>query len=562
MQGRRVIVFQLTAEETMKELDVLSGGRLPMMCTLAKARKHVLFGGSSYLAFVVDSRETVASVPVVGEFPDVFPDDLSDISHERQVEFRIKLIPGGGVDLYRVAPPKMQELMWMCTDYREITKLTIPAVEDRRSLRSTSGSHVVLEDRSSLRVRGEDVHKAVFYIRYVYFEFMVMSFGLTNAPTAFVDSVYQNIAGQCWIDQGRCKWSTFEVYWRLYARHVECGGKKTAAIEILRKKLCEVLGLVVSNDDLASRYVMQSRRRAVKSESSNKEGGMGQVVRACLPMRCCARGGVGLPSLGEVSQSELGMPTVSRSRLRELRGPAVICESVREEWSDKRVRNPYLFSSSFQRNVREERKGRIGSGSKEFNRRFVVIDCVIDHVSCAKLMVEIGVLGLKSHLQSHPATEDFGYPRVNPRVVTLGMTLRLSAGQAAGGDPRFDPPFVLSQFLSFPFRARLGFFGLWTPRGLCNLMLGEVSGKLVEVCPGREKRKFSNETPRLQQFSLSLKLKDDNWDVTDSRERKKLEREERFENESDEVGLGSAVDEVGEVLYEILLGLSSVKSKN
>ncbi|KAJ9557620.1 LOW QUALITY PROTEIN: hypothetical protein OSB04_012234 [Centaurea solstitialis] len=501
MQGRRVIVFQLTAEETMKELDVLSGGRLPMMCTLAKARKHVLLGGSSYLAFVVDSRETVASVPVVGEFPDVFPDDLSDISHERQVEFRIKLILGGGVDLYRVAPPKMQELMWMCTDYREITKLTIPAVEDRRSLRSTSGSHVVLEDRSSLRVRGEDVHKAVFYIRYVYFEFMVMSFGLTNAPTAFVDSVNQNIAGQCWMDQGRCKWSTFEVYWRLYARHVECGGKKTAAIEILRKKLCEVLGLVVSNDDLASRYVMQSRRRAVKSESSNKEGGMGQVVRACLPMRCCARGGVGLPSLGEVSQSELGMPTVSRSRLRVFSGIGI----------------------NFQRNVREERKGRIGSGSKEFNRR---------------------------------------YPRVNPRVVTLGMTLRLSAGQAAGGDPRFDPPFVLSQFLSFPFRARLGFFGLWTPRGLCNLMLGEVSGKLVEVCPGREKRKFSNETPRLQQFSLSLKLKDDNWDVTDSRERKKLEREERFENESDEVGLGSAVDEVGEVLYEILLGLSSVKSKN
>ncbi|KAJ9557619.1 LOW QUALITY PROTEIN: hypothetical protein OSB04_012233, partial [Centaurea solstitialis] len=413
MQGRRVIVFQLTAEETMKELDVLSGGRLPMMCTLAKARKHVLLGGSSYLAFVVDSRETVASVPVVGEFPDVFPDDLSDISHERQVEFRIKLIPGGGL---RPVPGSTSEDAGIDVDVYRLpgdNQAYDTAVEDRRSLRSTSGSHVVLEDRSSLRVRGEDVHKAVFYIRYVYFEFMVMSFGLTNAPTAFVDSVNQNIAGQCWIDQGRCKWSTFEVYWRLYARHVECGGKKTAAIEILRKKLCEVLGLVVSNDDLASRYVMQSRRRAVKSESSNKEGGMGQVVRACLPMRCCARGGVGLPSLGEVSQSELGMPTVSRSRLRELRGPAIICESVREEWSDKRVRNPYLFSSSFQRNVREERKGRIGSGSKEFNRRFVVIDCVIDHVSCAK------------------------------------------------------------------------------------------------VCPGREKRKFSNETPRLQQFSLSLKLKDD-----------------------------------------------------
>ncbi|KAJ9542716.1 hypothetical protein OSB04_029222 [Centaurea solstitialis] len=47
------------------------------------------------------------------------------------------------------------------------------------------------------------------------------------------------------------------------------------------------------------------------------------------------------------------------------------------------------------------------------------------------------------------------YPRVNPRVVTLGMTLRLSAGQAAGGDPRFDPPFLLDDFWSFPKRVRL-----------------------------------------------------------------------------------------------------------
>ena len=36
------------------------------------------------------------------------------------------------------------------------------------------------------------MHKTVFCTRYAYFEFIVMSFGLTNAPTAFVDSMNQN----------------------------------------------------------------------------------------------------------------------------------------------------------------------------------------------------------------------------------------------------------------------------------------------------------------------------------------------------------------------------------
>ncbi|KAJ9549202.1 hypothetical protein OSB04_021745 [Centaurea solstitialis] len=93
----------------------------------------------------------VANVPVVSEYPDVFPDDLPDISHERQVEFQIRLIPGV-VSVAETSPPEMQELFRMCVDCRELTKLTIPAVEDRRSLRSALGSRPVLEDRSSLRV--------------------------------------------------------------------------------------------------------------------------------------------------------------------------------------------------------------------------------------------------------------------------------------------------------------------------------------------------------------------------------------------------------------------------
>ena len=73
--------------------------RLPKVCSLAKARKYVRDGGVCYLAYVSDSRgvkrgKVVADVPGVSEFPDVFPEELPGIPSERQVEFRIDLVPG------------------------------------------------------------------------------------------------------------------------------------------------------------------------------------------------------------------------------------------------------------------------------------------------------------------------------------------------------------------------------------------------------------------------------------------------------------------------------------
>ena len=45
------------------------------------------------------------------------------------------------------------------------------------------------------RIRGEDEPKKAFQTRYCQFEFLVMSFSLTNAPTTFMDlmnMVFQN----------------------------------------------------------------------------------------------------------------------------------------------------------------------------------------------------------------------------------------------------------------------------------------------------------------------------------------------------------------------------------
>ena len=38
-----------------------------------------------------------------------------------------------------------------------------------------------------MRIRSGDVPKTIFRIRYDHYEFLVMSFGLTNAPTTFID---------------------------------------------------------------------------------------------------------------------------------------------------------------------------------------------------------------------------------------------------------------------------------------------------------------------------------------------------------------------------------------
>ncbi|GJY79221.1 putative reverse transcriptase domain-containing protein [Tanacetum coccineum] len=100
-------------------------------------------------------------IPVVREFPEVFPEDLPGLPPVRQVEFQIDLIPGAAPVArapYKLAPSEMQELSdqlqeladrgfirpstspWgapvlfvkkkdgsfrMCIDYRELNKLTV-----------------------------------------------------------------------------------------------------------------------------------------------------------------------------------------------------------------------------------------------------------------------------------------------------------------------------------------------------------------------------------------------------------------------------------------------------
>ena len=86
-------------------------------CSATRARQYIQQRCMCYLAYIVDTwhgdKVSVADVPVVREFTDVFPEELPVVPPDRQVEFRVDLVPGAAPiakALYRLASPEMHEL--------------------------------------------------------------------------------------------------------------------------------------------------------------------------------------------------------------------------------------------------------------------------------------------------------------------------------------------------------------------------------------------------------------------------------------------------------------------
>ncbi|CAA0814809.1 Uncharacterized mitochondrial protein AtMg00860, partial [Striga hermonthica] len=171
-------------------------------------------------------------VPVVREFVDVFPDELPGGPPNRQVEFSIDLIPGASPVSkapYRMAPKELQELkaqiqellrlsfirpsvspwgapvlfvkkkdgsMRMCIDYRDLNRLTIknkyplPRIDDLFDQLRGACVFSKIDLRSGyhqLKITESDIAKTAFRTRYGHYEFVVMPFGLSNAPAVFMD---------------------------------------------------------------------------------------------------------------------------------------------------------------------------------------------------------------------------------------------------------------------------------------------------------------------------------------------------------------------------------------
>lgn len=170
------------------------------------------------------------------DFKYVFPDVLPGLPPKRVIDFCIDLLPGTSPiskNPYRMAPCEKKEIKsqieellslgfiqpsfssWgapvlfvkkkdntfrLCVDYRELNKVTIknryplPRIDDSFDQLKDAKFFAKIDLRTGyhqLRIKEGDIPKTAFRTTLGHYEYLVMPFGLSNAPTMFMDLMHR-----------------------------------------------------------------------------------------------------------------------------------------------------------------------------------------------------------------------------------------------------------------------------------------------------------------------------------------------------------------------------------
>nr|GEV94521.1 hypothetical protein [Tanacetum cinerariifolium] len=247
-------------------------------------------------------KKRLEDVPIVQDFSEVFPKDLLGLLLTRQVEFQIDLIPGAAPVVrapYGLASSEMKELSDQLKELSDkgfvdltvqfldhvidsqgihVDPAKIGSIKDWASPKTPmeicqilglvgyyrskdfvvycDASHKrlggvlmqrekggVLMQREKLRVRKEDIPKIAFRTCYGHYEFHVMSFGLTNAPTNKEEHEkhLKLILEFLKKDELYAKFSKYEFWIPMKGVKFDWGDKAKAAFQLIKQKLCSVL---------------------------------------------------------------------------------------------------------------------------------------------------------------------------------------------------------------------------------------------------------------------------------------------------------------------------------
>ncbi|GJR27847.1 putative reverse transcriptase domain-containing protein [Tanacetum coccineum] len=314
-------------------------------------------------------EKRLEDVPVIHDFPKVFPDDLPGLPPPRQVEFKIDLVPGAAPVAqapYRLAPSEMKELSVHCKSYWRMDLYA--RVHHRGELRYCSSVYSKIDLRSGyhqLHIKEEDIPITAFRTRYGHFEFQVMLFGLTNTPAVFMDLM--NRAASTTPTEVR-QFLGLAGYYRRFIKgfsliskpltklthkekKYEWGKEEEEAFQLLKQKLCSapILALPEGTEDfmvycdasvkcfrvvlMQREKILDAQKEAMKRKNVRVEN-LGRLIKKifefCPDRTRCFGKRVWLPRFGGLRDMLYWWPNI-KADIATYVSKCLTCEKVKAE---------------------------------------------------------------------------------------------------------------------------------------------------------------------------------------------------------------------------------------